>query len=421
MLKKIIIPIETIKEAYMEKSLTYDKSINLVRNSSSTPYWYESVKNFDNKEFRAAFFNLLRYVNSTITIPNEASETVELSLPHGSVIINLKIDSKGYEISAPFLKIPDGPNGLGMMRQIAELNFSYLVLGQIVMKGNDCFFEYKDILENSEPYKLYSLLEEICFCADYYDDVFVDKFKTEPVNKPKLDEFTTEEKELASKKFSEIIKEGLSFVEFFESKRYYSLAWEMMENTFLKIDYVIAPQGILGAKLSETKNLLFANDAQQTVVANTKVKLKELLNFDREKFNASLFHPKFLIPTRKRGELPYVQDFMRSTHEAMTSSMGNKNYTDVTVSALYLIYDLFYKNSIPTEISTFLDSALERAGGKDWKTSAEILYDSVNKIMDLNPEEDIGGKLGGSTSGGSTKSIFGKITGLFKKQIGELL
>jgi hypothetical protein len=41
--------------------------------------------------------------------------------------------------------------------------------------------------------------------------------------------------------------------------------------------------------------------------------------------------------------------------------------------------------------------------------------------MDLNPEEDIGGKLGGSTSGGSTKSIFGKITGLFKKQIGELL
>ena len=29
--------------------------------------------------------------------------------------------------------------------------------------------------------------------------------------------------------------------------------------------------------------------------------------------------------------------------KAMTSSMGNKNYTDVTVSALYLIYDLFYK------------------------------------------------------------------------------
>jgi hypothetical protein len=405
----------------MEKSLTYDKSINLVRNSPSTPYWYESVKNFDNKEFKNTFFNLLRYVNSSITIPSDASETVELSLPHGSVIINLKINSKEYEISAPFLKIPDGPNGLGMMRQIAELNFSYLVLGQIIMKGNDCFFEYKDILENSEPYKLYSLLEEICFCADYYDDVFIDKFKTQPVNKPKLEEFSEAEKTFALNKFNEIIQEGLSFVDYFESKRYYSLAWEMLENTFLKIDYVLAPQGILGAKLSETKSLLFANDAQQTLVANTKAKLKELLNFDRDKFNASLFHPKFLIPIRKRGELPYVQDFMRSTYEAMTSSMGNKNYTDVVVSALYLIYDLFYKNSIPIEIANFLDTTLEKAGGKDWKTSAEILYEAVSKIMDLNPEEELGGKLGGNNSGGNTKSIFGKITGLFKKQIGELL
>ncbi len=406
----------------MEKSLTYDKSINLLRSSSSTPFWYESVKNFDNKDYKTSFFNLLRYVNSTIVIPNESSESVELHLPHGSIVVNIKLDSKGYEISAPFLKVPEGASGLGMMRQISELNFSYLVLGQIVLKGNDFYFEYKDALENSEPYKIYSLLEEICFCADYYDDVFIDKFKTEPVNKPALNVFTSEELELASKKFSEIIKEGLSFVEFFESKRSYSLAWEMMENTFLKIDYVIAPQGILNAKLGETKSLLFANDAQQTVVANTKVKLQELLGYDKQKFNSSLFHPKFLIPIRKRGELPYVQDFMRSTHETMTSSMGSKNYISVTVSALYLIYDLFYKNSIPNEISTFLDSALEKAGGKDWQTSAEILYGAISKIMDLNPEEDIGNKLGGENSqAGSTKSIFGKITGLFKKQIGELL
>ncbi|HRG46757.1 MAG TPA: hypothetical protein PLX69_10455 [Leptospiraceae bacterium] len=405
----------------MEKSLTYDKTINLVRSSSSTPFWYESVKNFDNKDFKTSFFNLLRYVNSTIVIPNESSESTELHLPHGSIIINIKIDSKSYEISAPFLKVPEGPNGIGLMRQIAELNFSYLVLGQIILKGNDFYFEYKDSLENSEPYKVYSLLEEICFCADYYDDVFIDKFKTEAVKKPDLNVFSSSELDTAFNKFNEIIKEGISIVEYFESKRYYSLAWEMMENIFLKIDYVIAPQGILGAKLSETKGLLFANDAQQTLVANTKVKLLELLNYDRQKFNSSLFHPKFLIPIRKRGELPYIQDFMASTHEAMISSLGNKNYVDITVSALYLIYDLFYKNSIPNEIASFLDSALERAGGKDWKTSAEILYDAVNKIMDLNPEEDIGNKLGGTVTQGSTKSIFGKITGLFKKQIGELL
>ena len=88
----------------MEKSLTYDKSINFVRSNSHTPYWYESVKNFDNGEYKTSFFNLLRYVNSTIVIPDESKEVVELNLPHGSIIVNIKVDSKGYEITAPFLK-----------------------------------------------------------------------------------------------------------------------------------------------------------------------------------------------------------------------------------------------------------------------------------------------------------------------------
>jgi hypothetical protein len=405
----------------MDKSLTYDKSINFVRSNLSTPHWYESVKNFDNKEFKTSFFNLLRYINCTIVIPNESSEIVELSLPHGSVILNIKVDSKTYEINAPFLKVPDGPMGLGMMRQISELNFFYLILGQIVLKGNDFYLQYKDNLENCEPYKLYSILEEICVCADYYDDVFIEKFKTESVKKPALNVFTSTESELAFKKFNEIIKEGLSIIDYLESKRYYGLAWEMMQTIFLKIDFVIAPQGILSAKLSEAKGILSGKDAQQTLVANTKVKLQELQSYDKQKFNSSLFHPQFLIPIKKRAELPYIQDFMSSTHEGMTSSLGNKSYMNVGISALYLIYDLFYQNTIPNEIYNFLELSLEKSSGKDWKVGAEILYDAVNKIMNLNPEEDSAGKLGGDNSLGSTKSIFGKITGLFKKQIGELL
>ncbi|MBP7279950.1 MAG: hypothetical protein KBA66_00135 [Leptospiraceae bacterium] len=400
----------------MEKSLTYDKSINFVRSNSHTPYWYESVKNFDNGEYKTSFFNLLRYVNSTIVIPDESKEVVELNLPHGSIIVNIKVDSKGYEITAPFLKVPEGANGLGMMRQISELNFSYLVLGQIVLKGNEFYLEYRDALENCEPYKIYSILEEICFCADYYDDVFIDKFKTESVKKPDLEVFTPEEKEIAYKKFNEIIKEGISFIDYFESKRFYGLACDTLETTFLKIDYVIAPQGILGAKMSEYKSLLYANDALQTVVANTKAKLQELLTYDKQKFDSSLFHPKFLIPIKKRGELPYIQEFMRKTHETMTASFGNKSYMDVTISGLFLIYDLFYKNAIPNEVTAHLEVALEKAGGQDWKTSAEVLYNSISKIMSLNPEDETATeKLTGDSSLGSMKSIFGKITGLFKK------
>ncbi len=405
----------------MEKSLTFDKSINVVRSNSATSFWFEAVKNFDSKDYKSAFFNILRYVNSTVVIPNESSEAVELNLPHGSVIINIKIDSKGFTIQAPFLKVPAGGSGLGMMREISELNFTYLVLGQIILKENEFYIEYKDTLDNCEPYKLYYLLEEICVCADYYDDVFIDKFKTDSVKKSDLEYFTSAELELAHQKYAEIIKEGLSFVEYFESKRYYSLAWEMMETLFLKLDYVLAPQGILNTKLKEAKVLLYGQAAEQTVIANSKLKLNELINFDKEKMKSSFFHPKFLIPSKKRGEISYIQDFMDSTRESMQSSMGSKSYSNVSIAGLYLFYDLLYKVSIHSEISTFIDSALEKAGGKDWQTAAEIFMDAVNKIMDLNPEEDCTGKLSSGFSVASAKSIFGSIKGLFKKQLGEIL
>ena len=42
----------------MEKPLTYDKSINAIRSNPSTSFWYEDVKNSDNRDYKTSFANL---------------------------------------------------------------------------------------------------------------------------------------------------------------------------------------------------------------------------------------------------------------------------------------------------------------------------------------------------------------------------
>ena len=399
----------------MEKSVSYHSPLTRDNSNSTVSYWYLSTEAFDKKDFKNSLINLIKYIDSTIQIPNN-SGTIEIKVPHGSVEITIKIDSDSFSVKAPFLKNPEGATALGLMRQISELNFSYLVLGQIFLEGTDFYFYYTDKLENAEPYKAYAIFEEICFCADYYDDVFMDKFKTTQVNKPQINSFSPEEKENAWKYFQEIIKEASSFVEYFDSRRFYGLSCDALETAVLKLDYAISPQGLLGTKLSEVKSALYAQDSLQNISANGKQKLLEMLNYDRNKFNDDLFHPKFFIPIRKRAELPYILSFFQKNYETITSDMSSKAYMAASSTASFMIYDLLYKNTIPNDIRSFLTSALEKGGGKDWKTSAEVLYGAIHKIMQLDPESNEPIQLGdGSSQNISVKSIFGKITGLFKK------
>ena len=56
-------------------------------------------------------------------------------------------------IKAPFLQLPE-KNVVGLLRQMAEINFSVLVMSQIVRHENQLWFEFACPLELLEPYKI---------------------------------------------------------------------------------------------------------------------------------------------------------------------------------------------------------------------------------------------------------------------------
>lgn len=394
----------------MDKSQKFHKSMNPGNVTGVVDYWYTSMDFFTQKKYKDSFVNLLKYIDSNVQIPNETSDSFEVTVKHGSVAITIKVDKDKFSIKAPFLKNVEGGAGLALMREISELNFSYLVLAQFSLEGSDFYISYTDNLENSEPYKVYALFEEICFCSDYYDDYFIDKFKASFISPPQVSYFTDAEKDTAWNLYLEILKEGIDYSNDFDNQRYHGFSLDNLETALLKLDYVIAPQGILGIKLQEIKKDLYAQESYENISRDVKKKFTEMLSYDRNKFNESMFHTKFFIPIRKRAEIPYIQSFFTNVYQDSTANMSNKNFMLAGHSIAFKFYDLFYRNTLPTDIYNFMQMKLEESAGKSWKDVADILYTALDKIMKLDPENP-----SSLSSGGSIKGIFGKITGLFKK------
>lgn len=399
----------------MDKSIAFEKQINPIYANFSVQSWHDSVALYDNKKYIESFVKIIQYINNKFPTPGDLTK-LDLHLPHGSVIINFKADSETYTISALFLKLPSSASKIAVMRQVAELNFSYLILAQIYLKGDELFFEYQDKLENSDPYKIYSLLEEICFCADYYDDIFIEKFGAIRIQEPKVKYFSEVDKEKSYNVFIKTLQEAITLSDYFESKRYYNSACDLLATALLKIDYIIAPQGLLGSEISNAFNAMYKSDPIQTIISQTKDKMKSLLTYDKDKFYHAMYYPEYLIPTKRRAELPFIQDFVKTIYEEASSNIANKGgYLEAAISQLFIIYDLYYRYHIPQTINNMLEAALIKSGSQDWKTAAEALYKALDTIVNLDPQTDLENYKASDDSNSS--SFVSSIKGWLKKLI----
>ena len=93
--------------------------------------------------------------------------------PHGSIIVNIKLDEEKLSITAPFVALPE-KGRIPLLRQVAGLNFNAMDLATIYLRDNRLSFEYSCPIQLINPYKIYYILQEICCTGDKYDDEFGD-------------------------------------------------------------------------------------------------------------------------------------------------------------------------------------------------------------------------------------------------------
>ena len=176
----------------MKQTLTFNLStITSTESKINVDAFDESMEAFENGDYLHSFHTLLDYVNPDLREKFGNPEGTEFHVPHGSIVVSLKIENDRLNITAPFLALPK-KGRVPLLRQVANLNFNDMDLAQIELKDEKFHFKYSCPLALAQPYKIYYVLEEICRTGDKYDDEFETKFGAQRIYEPKVTPFDAE-------------------------------------------------------------------------------------------------------------------------------------------------------------------------------------------------------------------------------------
>ncbi|MDR2835496.1 MAG: hypothetical protein LBV69_04765 [Bacteroidales bacterium] len=378
----------------MKQNLTFNRSIIASTESKIDVNSFDlSMEAFEKKEYLNSFELLLKYINPAIKELYGNPEGTEFYIPHGSIIVSIKIEDNQLKISAPFLALPE-KGRIPMMRQIAVLNFSSLNMIQIKLKNNDkLFFEYACPIELVQPWKIYDVLDDICYMGDKYDDEFITKFGATRIYEPKITPYD----DVLLNNIYDIIqlscKECMDAVTYFEGIRKYGSVWNIISITLYKILYYAYPQGQLLNDLNRAVHEMDRDDIPLTDInADAKKIVQRLQKMTKKELSEDLYFTETFVPSKRRSILKNIQDNFEDEYDRATNAIEAKDYITCGIVVVYNFYSLYFYNNLQDDVNDLVVQAMEKASAKPWEEAAPILYKAMKKIMDgdltLEKEEE---------------------------------
>ena len=229
----------------MKQALTFTPPIlSSTESKLNVEAFDASVEAFENHEYLKSFYALLDYINGDFRTKYGNVQGNEFHIPHGSIIVNIKLDEEKLSITAPFVALPE-KGRIPLLRQVAGLNFNAMDLATIYLRDNRLSFEYSCPIQLINPYKIYYILQEICCTGDKYDDEFETKFGAQRIYEPKTTPYDTASLENIYQAVQISCKECLDAVKYFEPSRKYGYIWNIIDTTLMKFMYFAQPQGQL--------------------------------------------------------------------------------------------------------------------------------------------------------------------------------
>ena len=367
----------------MNNSPIFHKSLfDSTASKINVDLWDNCTDAFDAKEYLKSFHLFLDYVNGELRPKYGNAEGTKFKIPHGSIVVEIEIKDEMLYISAPFLEVNQS-TVVPLLRQVCALNFNNMNLAQIYLKKEkELHFEYSCKLSQTNPYKMYYTLKEICATGDQYDDEYVTKFGAKRLHEPIVTHFTANKAETAYGIVQKMIKDAFEYVEFLESKRWYSLAWDVVALTLRQIDFYVQPQDQLRNDLARAIGDMHSkNTTINELTERGKKFLKYLQEMDQSQFISNLYEIETFIPDKRRASLQSIQENLEEEQKRTKENMSKGNYINIVLGIFYMYYNTFYYNNIPDNISRVMTDAMELASDKPWEDAAQILADSLEKIM----------------------------------------
>lgn len=365
----------------MTKNLIFHPTIvDSLKSQVDINSWEKVQTLFQNNEFAESIRACINYINPAIEKKHSNADKTIYNIPHGSIIVNLRITENELLVSAPFIDISNARQ-IPVLRQAAQINFSPLILSQIILEDNKLYFRFSFSLDTCEPIKLYDALREVCINADNYDDEFISKFNASRIQEPIINSYSLAEKEMAWNTVQLYISEAFEVYTQLENKRLNTYLWDVLIITLLKIDYFCAPQGILRNEIEKAIANLNSKDEYYQKLSGGKEFLKKLHQYDKSKFENDLYKIETFVPFKLRTTIESIRKTFKNAYETAEIEIKGKDYIGATFSLEYAIFNFLYNNNLDETIAREFTTALQNSSGKPMQVAAQILYDSIKKIM----------------------------------------
>lgn len=375
----------------MKQTLTFNPStIASTASKLNVEAFDVSVEAFENQEYLKSFYALLDYINGDFRTKYGNVQGSEFNIPHGSIVVNIKLDDEKLTITAPFVALPE-KGRIPVLRQVAGLNFNAMDLAMIFLKGDQLYFEYNCPIQLINPYKIYYILEEICRTGDKYDDEFETKFDAKRIYEPKIQPYDDATLENIYNALQLSCKECLDAVKYFESSRKYGFVWNIIQTTLLKFMYFANPQGQL---LNDMQKAIREMDREDIplpeITAKGKAVVERLQKMTKEELAEDLYYAETFIPGKRRSNLQNIQENFEDCYKKVTSYLETGDNMTVCVMVTYKFYEMYYYNNLQDDVNNVVVKALQKSSALPWDQAAPILYQAMEAIMEdeLDEEED---------------------------------
>ncbi len=342
--------------------------------------WPNVTKAWDEKRYQDSFHSLLDYINPSLRSKYGNTSQTEFTVPHGSVVVDIKIQNHEINISCPLVDITEATR-IPLLRKIAEVNFYPLVLAQIRLKANQLTFHYSTTLDTCEPFKMYYVLKEICSTADRYDDELREKFKTKNLVEPKVVYPSPDVITGAWNTIDDIINETFQYQTYFDSQRWFGSSLDFLMIALKRIDLCLQTQGYLKTELERIVAELGNTNSNITErIQAGRNFLVQLQKSGKEGLARHLYLADTFVPEKAIITGPRVKAMIKGATAKTLEFHSAKNYLGSCIESLYCMYDMFYRNNMESAVNVILINSLTNASGKTWEEASGILLNGLQTV-----------------------------------------
>lgn len=373
---------------------TYVKPFDSIKEPNiDVDIWQEAKDAFDEKNYKEGLIKLLNYMNPSILENIDCTKDISFSKMQGSAEVTVSITDELLKIEAPFLKVTDETNMVALLRRVSEINFAILDLAQIVLEEDTLVFRYEALLSTCQPSKIYTVLRNISFRADDYDDIFVEEYGAVFYKQPETKVLSDEEKVETLKQIREVLANVSTYSKHFIEERQESYRWDIIVISLLCLSNMPYMQGKLRSELIENIERMYDGNMDLTQRINKGLLyVKELEEYSDEYYKKGLYHVEQFISLRWRSSPKIIEERMENHKE----SIDKMNESEDHMAASYFLYarflKLIYNYNLDENYKKEIERVLKEVSGKDTKEAAPILlelyWDMYNVEVETVEEEE---------------------------------